>query len=121
MNKFRALLVAAALLTAACGASTVSGSSDRSISTAGNVGVGAGANAGTNVAVGPQDGLARPNPPINKSGPVPVQQSAQPATTEAQPSTSASDRCSIGFGGGTFGPRGSSPGKHPPLPLCPVE
>ena len=113
--------MAAALLTAACGASTVSGSSDRSISTAGKVGVGAGANAGTNVSAGPQDGLARPNPPINKNGPIPVQQSAQPVTTGTQPSTSTTDRCSMGFGGGTFGARGSGPGKHPPLPLCPVE
>jgi hypothetical protein len=121
MNKLRALLVVAALLTAACGATTVSGSSVKSVSNAGNVHVDAGANAGTDVAAGTEDDLSRPNPPVHKSGPVPPQQSIQPATTESQPSSTGGDRCSAGFAANTVGSRGGSSGKHLPQPECPVE
>ena len=121
MNKMRVFLVAAALLMAACGTTTLSGSSVKSVSNSGNVRVDTGANAGTNVTAGSEDDLSRPNPIIRKSGPVPVQQSVQPATTSSQSSTSGSDRCSAGAGAGTLGPRVGGQGPHPPLPQCPVE
>ena len=120
MNKLRALLVAAALLTAACGATTVSGSSVKSVSNSGNVRVDAGANAGTNIAA--EDDLGRPNPTVRKSGPLPVQPSAQPATTGTQPSIWGGGRCSAGYVGSPgVGSRGAPSGKHPPLPECAVE
>jgi len=106
---------------AACGSTTISGSSVKSVSTSGNVRVDAGANAGANVTAGSEDDLSRPNPAIRKSGPVPVQQSVQPATRSSQSSTSGSDRCSAGAGAGTLGPRVGGQGPHPPLPQCPVE
>jgi hypothetical protein len=124
MNKLRVLLVAAALLSAACGATTISGSSVKSVSNAGNVHVDAGANAGTDVAAGTQDSdLGRVNPNVGKGGSVPVQQASQPATTGTGLSTSGHDRCSTGTGSNTgIGPRmPGAPGKQPPLPECAVE
>jgi hypothetical protein len=121
MNKLRVLLVAAALLTAACGATTVSGSAVKSVSNAGNVHVDAGANAGTNVAAGTEDDLSRPNPPVHKGGTVPPQQSQQPAATESQQFNSGGDRCSVGIGTNTAGSRASAGGKHLPQPMCAVE
>jgi hypothetical protein len=121
MNKLRVLLVAAALLMAACGTATISGSSVKSVSNSGNVRVDAGANAGANVTAGSEDDLSRPNPTIRKSGPIPVQQSAQPATPSTPSSTSGSDRCSAGAGAGSLGPRAGGAGPHPPLPMCPVD
>jgi hypothetical protein len=120
MNKLRVLLVAAALLTAACGATTVSGSAVKSVSNAG-VHVDAGANAGTNVAAGTEDDLSRPNPPVHKGGTVPPQQSQQPAATESQQFNSGGDRCSVGIGTNTAGSRASAGGKHLPQPMCAVE
>jgi len=122
MNKLRALLVAAALLTAACGATTISSTPLKSVSNSGNVRVDAGANAGTNVASGMEDDLSRPNPPIRKGpgGPVPVQQSVQPSTNGTQPSIWSGGRCGAGYVGTP--PAGSRAGsKHPPLPECAVE
>jgi hypothetical protein len=121
MNKLRVLLVAAALLTAACGAATVSSSPVKSVWNSGNLGVDAGANAGTNVAAQTQDDLGRPNPPIHKGTPVPVQQSQAPATTGSQPSIVGTDRCSAGYSGGAAGSSAATAGKHPPLPECAVE
>jgi len=118
------LLVAAALLTAACGATTVSSSPVKSVSNSGNARVDAGANAGSNVAAGSEDDLGRPNPPIRKGpgGPVPVQQSLQPSTNGTQPSTVLHDRCTDGFGANSgVGSRAGGAGKHPPLPMCAVE
>jgi hypothetical protein len=120
MNKLRVLLVAAALLTAACGATTVSGSAAKSVPNAGTLGVGAGANAGTDLAAQTNDDIARTNPTVHKGGPVPVQQSQVPATTGAQPAASAIDRCSAGFGGGTgAAPVVGAPGKRPQLMCAP--
>jgi hypothetical protein len=119
MNKLRVLLVAAALLTAACGTTTISGSQVKSFSTSGSARAGAGANAGANAAA--QDDLGRPNPTIRKSGPVPVQQPVQPATTGTQPSTPVHDRCTDGMGGSTGPGSRAGASKHPPLPECAVE
>jgi predicted small secreted protein len=120
MNKLRVILVAAALLTAACGTATISGSQVRSISSSGTVRVDAGANAGTTVA-GANDDLGRPNPPIHRGGTVPVAQSPSPATNATQPSVLGHDRCTDGFpASGGAGSRGI-PAKHPPLPECAVQ
>jgi hypothetical protein len=121
MAKLRVLLVAAALLTAACGAATISSSPLESVSNAGNVRVNAAANAATDVATGTADDLSRPNPQVRKGTPLAPQQSMQRATTDNQPSSSASDRCSAGFSGSTVGSTAGSSAKHPPLPECPVE
>jgi hypothetical protein len=122
MNNLRVLLVAAALLTAACGTATISGSQVKSVSSSGNVRVDAGASAGTDVAVGAEDDLSRPNPTVRKGGPVPVHQSQPPTPAATEPSTSGHDRCTDGIGANpAFGPRGSAGGKHPPLPECAVE
>jgi hypothetical protein len=110
------------MLSAACGATTVSGSSVKLGSNSGTVRVDAGANAGTNIAAGAQDDLGRPNPTIRKSGPLPVQQSAQPAVTGTQPSIWGGSRCSAGYVGSPgAGARGAPSGKHPPLPECAVD
>ena len=124
MTKLRVLLIAAALLTAACGTATISGSQVKSVSNAGNVRVDAGANAGTDVAASPQDSdLGRVNPNVGKGRSVPVQPSTQPATTVMGPSASGHDRCSTGTGSNTgIAPRApGAPGKQPPLPECAVE
>ena len=119
MNKLRALLVAVALLTAACGTTTISGSQVKSVSNSGSARVDAGANAGTDVAAVAEDDPGPPNPTIRKSGPLPVQQATQPATNATESSTAGADRCSAGAT--TVGSRTGNPGKHPPLPECPVE
>jgi len=124
MTKLRALFVAAALLMAACGTATISGSHVKSLSNAGNVRVDAGANAGTDLAAAASDEPGRANPPASKGpgGPSPVQQSLQPATVGAQPSTMGHDRCSDGVGANTAaGSNTGAVGKNPPQPECPVE
>jgi len=118
MNKLRVLVVAAALLTAACGTATISGSQVKSISSSGTVRVDAGANAGTTVA---GDDLSRPNPPVHRGGTVLVTQAQSPTTNATTPSAIGHDRCTDGF------PASSGPGsrdiqgKHPPLPMCAVQ
>jgi hypothetical protein len=120
MNKLRVILVAAALLTAACGTATISGSQVRSISSSGTVRVDAGANAGTTVA-GANDDLSRPNPPVHRGGTVPAAQSPSSATNPTQPTILPHDRCSDGFGASAgAGTRNSPAGKHP-LPQCAVQ
>src|SRR6202171_2989645 len=111
MNKLRALLVAAALLTAACGATTISSTPLKSVSNSGNVRAGAGADAGTHVPSGMEAALSRPNPPIRKGpgGPVPVQQSVQPSTNGTQPSIWRGGRW--GAGGGGAPPPGARAGR----------
>jgi predicted small secreted protein len=119
MNKLRVLLVAAALLTAACGTATISGTQVKSISSSGTVRVDAGANAGTTVA---GDDLSRPNPPIHRGGTVPAPQSQSPTTNATQPSIVGHDRCSDGFPASTAaGTRNSAGGKRLPLPMCAVQ
>jgi predicted small secreted protein len=121
MNKLRVLLVAAALLTAACGTATISGSQVKSISSSGSIRVDAGANAGTTVA-GANDDLGRPNPPVHRGGTVPVTQAQSPTTNATTPSAIGHDRCTDGFpasdGAGT---RNGAPGKRLPLPMCAVQ
>jgi predicted small secreted protein len=120
MNKLRALLVAAALLMAACGTSTISGSQVKSVSSSGTVRVDAGANAGTTVAAG--DDLSRPNPPLHRGGTAPVTQAQAPTTNATTPSGIGRDRCSDGFPASTgAGTRNGAPGKRLPLPACAVQ
>ena len=123
MNKFRALFLAVALLTAACGSATISGSQVKSVSNSGNVPVaaGAGANAGTDVSAGAE--AASRNPMVHKSpgGSVPVQQSQPPTTNVTQPSTAVQDPCSATGANTEVGSRAASPGTHQPLPQCAVQ
>jgi hypothetical protein len=119
MNKLRALLVAAALLMAACGTATISGSQVKSVSSSGTVRVDAGANAGTTVFAG--DDLSRPNPSVHRSGTAPVTQAQAPTTNATTPSAIGHDRCTDGFpASGGAGSRDIQ-GKHPPLPMCAVQ
>jgi len=119
MNKLRALLVAAALLTAACGTATISGSQVKSISSSGTVRVDAGANAGTTVAAG--EDLSRPNPPPHRGETVPAPQAQSTTTNTTPPSAIGHDRCTDGFpASGGAGSRDIQ-GKHPPLPMCAVQ
>ena len=119
MNKLRALLVAAALLMAACGTATISGSQVKSISSSGTFRVDAGANAGTTVAAG--DDLSRANPPVHRGGTVPDPQAQSTTTSTTPPSVIGHDRCTDGFpASGGAGSRDIQ-GKHPPLPMCAVQ
>jgi hypothetical protein len=116
MNKFRALFVAVALLTAACGSGTISGSQVKAVSNAGNVAVGAGANAGTDVSAGTED--APPNPTARKqAGAV---QSQPPTMNGTQSSTAGQDPCSATGANTAIGSRVAGSGPHQPLPQCPV-
>lgn len=120
MNKLRVVLVAAALLTAACGTATISGSQVKSISSSGTVRVDAGANAGTTVTAG--DDLSRSNPTVHRPGTVPVTAAQSPTTNATTPSTVAHDRCSDGFAASTgAGTRNSAGGKRLPLPACAAQ
>jgi hypothetical protein len=122
MNKLRVLLVAVALLAAACGSATISGAQVKSVSNSGSVQAGVGANAGTDVAASAENSdLGRVNPTVRKGGTVPVQQSSQPVTTGT--SALGHDRCGNGTTSNTgLAPRAAGPaGKQPPLPECAVE
>jgi hypothetical protein len=122
MNKLRVLFVAAALLSAACGATTISGSQVRSVSGSGSIRVGAGANAATGVSTNVESSDLGPrNPTPHKPGSAPVQQSQAPAGS--QPTIVAPDRCN---GGGWIdhdaGNRSSTGSvSHPLLPACAVQ
>jgi len=123
MSKVRILLLAAALLTAACaGGATLSGSKDQPASTTGVVQVNGGANAGSDLS----DITNRPNPPVQKGGtaqarPV-IPQNAAPAAPQPAFGT-GTDRCGSGARTTSAGNRASTTGqpKHPPLPMCAVE
>ncbi len=125
MSTLRVLLVAAALLTAACsGAATHSSSNAQPASFAG-VDLNAGANAGANADSDPSDITNRPNPPVNKGGSA---QAKPPAAKPASPPVgeptigSAFDRCGGGIGTDLSGTRGGSPGgPAQPRPACAVE
>ena len=121
MSKLRVLLVAAALLTAACGTATISGSQVKSVTNS-DVHVDPSANAGTNVSGGAAvSDPGRGNPTVRKApgGPVPVRQSQPPAPNGTEPTTSGHDRCTNGIGANA----GFTPmtGKQPPQPECAVE
>lgn len=114
--------MAVALLAAACGNATLSGSHVKSVSNSGNVqlGAGAGANAGADVAAGAED--APRNPPVLKTPqPGPVQQSQPPTTNVTQPSTVGQDPCSATGANTPVGSRVGSPATHQPLPQCAVQ
>jgi hypothetical protein len=120
MTQLRVLLVAAALLTAACGAATISSSPVKSVSTSGTVRVDAGADAAADVAASAEDSvMGRVNPTVRQGATVPVQPSLHPATSATQPSASGHDRCTNGIGANAaFTPM---TGKQPPQPECAVE
>lgn len=118
MNKLPVLLVAAALLTAACGTATISGSQVKSISSSGTVRVDAGANAGTTVA---GDDLSRPNPPVHRGGTVPAPQAQSPTTNATTPPAIGHDRCTDGFPASSGAGSRDIQGTHPPLPMCAVQ
>jgi hypothetical protein len=123
MSKVRILLVAAALLTAACaGGATLSGSKNEPATNAGYVQVNGGANAGSDLS----DITNRPNPPVHKGGTAQARpvtpQNAAPAAPQPAFGT-GTDRCGSGVGTSGAGNRESPTGqpKHPPLPMCAVE
>lgn len=124
MSKLRALLVASALLTAACGGAATHSSSNAQPASFAGVQVNAGPNADSDMS----DITNRPNPPVNKGGSTPTN---PPATTTKSAAPAASqpsmgsgfDRCNTGTGSSTgLSPRApGAPGKQPPLPECAVE
>ena len=126
MDKVRVLLVASALLMAACGgAAAVSHAKANPATLAGSVQLNGGANAGSDLG---SDDVNRVNPPVKKgTGNQPAQptqpQTVTPAAAPAATGGTATDRCSSGsFGGGTAGNRvAPMGGKHPPLPMCAVQ
>src|ERR1700694_4645558 len=107
MTKLPALLVASALLIAACGAAaTQSSSSSQSVSIAG-VHVNAGPNADSNIS----DITNRPNPPRHPP--------AAPRTSEPS-QNGAWHRCG-GIGVDLAGSRGGTAGPRKPLPECNIQ
>jgi hypothetical protein len=121
MGKLPVLLVASALLTAACGGAATHSSSNAQPASYTGVQVNAGPNADSDVS----DITNRPNPPVRPGG---SSQATPPATTKAaappvgDPSRgSAFDRCGGGIGADLAGSRASGPGMKHPLPACAVE
>lgn len=122
MGKLRVLLVAAALLTAACGGAVIQSSSNAPASLAG-VDVNAGANAGANADSDPSDITNRPKPPVDKGGPAPANPPmSKPASVPVGEPAAGSgvDRCNGGIGTELSG-TGSPGGPKQPLPECPVQ
>lgn len=127
MDKVRVLLVASALLMAACGgAAAVTHAKANPATLAGSVQLSSGANAGSDLG---SDDVNRVNPPVKKgtgnqpSAPTQPQTAAPAAAPAAQNTGTPTDRCSSGgSGGGTAGNRlAPMGGKHPPLPMCAVQ
>ncbi len=121
MSKLRVLIVAAALLTAACGA-TISGSQVKSVSNSSNLAVESGPNAGTDVSGGAEIAdLGRGTPTVRQgpAGPLPIRPSPPPGASGTEQSTVGHDRCSNGMAANP----GVTPmgGKQPPQPACAVE
>ena len=122
MTKLPALLVASALLTAACGAAaTQSSSSSQSVSIAG-VHVNAGPNADSNIS----DITNRPNPPMHPGGSTKIKPQAPAPAAPVAPLTSkpsqngAWHRCG-GIGVDLTGSRGASASLRKPLPECNIQ
>lgn len=125
MSKLRVLLIAAALLTAACGGAAAHTSSNAQPASFTGVEVNAGANAGTNADSDTSDITNRPNPPVTKGGSTqarpPTAKPASPPVGEP-PFGSAFDRCGGGIGTDLSGTRGDRPGgPYQPRPACAVE
>jgi hypothetical protein len=121
MSKLPVLLVASALLTAACGAAATHSSSNAQPASYAGVQVNAGATADSDVS----DITNRPNPPVRPGG---SSQATPPATTKAatppvgEPFRSGFDRCGGGIGTDLAGSRaGFGPGQKHPLPECAVQ
>jgi hypothetical protein len=123
MNNLRVLLVVAALVSAACGATTISGSQAKSISSSGNVRVEAGANAGTDLSTGAENDLGPANrtPSKPSSAPASAQQSQAPAPAGPQPITVAPDRCNSGLDHDAGNRSSTGSVTHPPLPACAMQ
>lgn len=120
MNKLRVLLVASALLTAACGAAVTQSSSSAQPTSIASVRLNAGPNANADIS----DITNRPNPPAHPGGstqirPQPPAPAAPVAPRTSEPSQSGAwDRCGGGIGVDLAGSAG--PGKRP-LPECNVQ
>lgn len=125
MGKLRALLLASALMMAACGGGAVlSSTKDKPASVAGSVQVNGGANAGSDL---DNVDVNRVNPSVKKGqGTNPPPAPIQPQTvTPAAPAGAAvaTDRCGTGFGSGSGASNRFVPqaGKQPPLPMCALQ
>lgn len=125
MGKLRVLLVAAALLTAACGGAVMHSSSNAPPASLAGVDVNAGANAGANADSDPSYITNRPNPPVDKGEPAPANPpTSRPASVPVGEPTAGSgvDRCNGGIGTELSGTGAGSPGgPKQPLPECPVQ
>jgi hypothetical protein len=123
MNRLRVLLVVAALVSAACGATTISGSQVKSVSSSGNVRVEAGANAGTDLSSGAENDLGPANrmPSKPSSAPAPAQQSQVPAPAASQPIIVTPDRCNGGLDHDAGNRSSTGSVAHPPLPACAMQ
>ena len=121
MSKLRVLLVAAALLTAACGGAATQSRSNAQPASFVGVDVNAGANAGANADSDMSDIPNRLNPPVNKGGSTqakpPTAKPASPPVGEP-PFGSALDRCGGGIGTELSG---APAGPKQPVPECAVE
>ena len=122
MTKLRVLLVAAAVLTAACGGAATHSSSNAQPA---SFTLNAGANAGANADSEPSDITNRPNPPVKKGGSTQAKPpAAKPASVPVgePPAGSAFDRCGGGIGTELQGTRAGIPsGPKWPLPACAVQ
>jgi hypothetical protein len=120
MSKLRALLVASALLSAACGGAASHSSSNAQPASFSGVQLNAGPNADSDMS----DITNRPNP-VNKGGSTqanpPTHKPASPPLGEPSMG-SAFDRCGGGIGTELSGAGAGSPGgPKRPLPECAVE
>src|SRR6202171_721462 len=125
MSKLQILLVASALLTAACGAAATQSSSSARPASIGGVRVNAGPNANSDIS----DITNRPTPPTHPGGgstrirPAAPAPAAPAAPRAGEPShTGAWDRCGGGIGVGLDSGRAGSPGgPKKPLPECNIQ
>ena len=124
MSKLQALLVASALLTAACGAAATQASSSAHPASIGGVRLNAGANANSDIS----DITNRPNPPTHPGAGSTQTRPAAPAPAvpaaprASEPSHSGAwDRCGGGIGVDLAGSRSGSASPKKPLPECNVQ
>jgi hypothetical protein len=116
MSKLQVLLVASALLTAACGAAATQSSSSSQPASIAGVRVSAGPNANADIS----DITNRPNPPVHPGGSTQTKPPVPPATAAPQGSkpshSGAWDRC-----GGIGVDLAGGPGQKRPVPECNVQ